>query len=68
MILDLASDLNLGVVAEGIECAGQLGLLRELGCGYGQGFYLGRPSEPEAAGQAPRLNDIADFRTPALVG
>jgi diguanylate cyclase (GGDEF)-like protein len=66
MILDLAADLNLGVVAEGIESGGQLGLLRELGCGYGQGFYLGRPSEPKNAGQAPRLNDIADFRTPAL--
>ncbi|MGZ4310640.1 MAG: putative bifunctional diguanylate cyclase/phosphodiesterase [Solirubrobacteraceae bacterium] len=65
MILELASDLNLGVVAEGIESGGQLGLLRELGCGFGQGFYLGRPAEPEAVGHAPRLNDIADFRAPA---
>ena len=67
MILELAADLSLGVVAEGIESPGQLGLLRELGCGYGQGFYLGRPAEPKAAGQAPRLNDIGDFRPTALV-
>ncbi len=66
MILELAADLNLGVVAEGIESGGQLGSLRELGCGFGQGFYLGSPAELEAAGHAPRLNDIADFRTPAL--
>ena len=65
MILELAGDLNLGVVAEGIEHTGQLGALRQLGCGYGQGFYLGMPAELEAAG--PRLNDISDYRRPALV-
>ena len=43
MTLDLAGSLELGVVAEGIESAGQMASLRELGCGYGQGFYLGRP-------------------------
>jgi EAL domain-containing protein (putative c-di-GMP-specific phosphodiesterase class I) len=66
MILELAADLNLGVVAEGIESGAQLGSLRELGCGFGQGFYLGSPAELETVGHAPRLNDIADFWTPAL--
>jgi diguanylate cyclase (GGDEF)-like protein len=65
MILELAEDLNLGVVAEGIEHTGQLAALRQLGCGYGQGFYLGSPAELQAAG--PCLNDIADYRRPALV-
>jgi diguanylate cyclase (GGDEF)-like protein len=64
MILELAADLNLGVVAEGIEDTGQLAALRQLGCGYGQGFYLGSPAELEDAG--PRLNDIGDYRRPAL--
>ncbi len=64
MILELASDLNLGVVAEGIEDTGQLAALRQLGCGYGQGFYLGSPAELQDAG--PRLNDISDYRRPAL--
>jgi EAL domain-containing protein (putative c-di-GMP-specific phosphodiesterase class I) len=61
MILELAGSLNLGVVAEGIESAVQLGSLRELGCGYGQGFYLGSPAELARDGHAPRLNAITDF-------
>jgi predicted signal transduction protein with EAL and GGDEF domain len=31
------------VVAEGIEHPRQLAELREMGCGYGQGFLLARP-------------------------
>jgi diguanylate cyclase (GGDEF)-like protein len=61
MILDLAASLNLGVVAEGIESGAQLGSLRELGCGYGQGFYLGSPAELERDGRAPALNAITDY-------
>jgi EAL domain-containing protein (putative c-di-GMP-specific phosphodiesterase class I) len=44
MVLDLAANLELDVVAEGIESPGQLASLRELGCAYGQGFYLGTPT------------------------
>jgi diguanylate cyclase (GGDEF)-like protein len=44
MVLDLAANLELGVVAEGIESAEQLASLRELGCAFGQGFYLGPPA------------------------
>ena len=44
MVLDLAANLELGVVAEGIESAGQLEALRELGCELGQGFHLGSPT------------------------
>jgi EAL domain-containing protein (putative c-di-GMP-specific phosphodiesterase class I) len=31
------------IVAEGIETEGEFKTLRGLGCGFGQGFYLGRP-------------------------
>ena len=31
------------MVAEGIETQGEYNTLRSLGCGFGQGFYLGRP-------------------------
>ena len=31
------------VVAEGIEQPTQLAELREMGCGYGQGFLVARP-------------------------
>jgi diguanylate cyclase (GGDEF)-like protein len=44
MVLDLAANLELRVVAEGIESAGQLTALRELGCELGQGFHLGSPT------------------------
>jgi diguanylate cyclase (GGDEF)-like protein len=48
MILELASTLDLRVVAEGIESAHQLEVLRELGCELGQGFYLGYPATASA--------------------
>ena len=42
-IINMAGSLGLNVIAEGIEEAGQLALLRESGCGYGQGYYFSRP-------------------------
>ncbi|MBL7261885.1 putative bifunctional diguanylate cyclase/phosphodiesterase [Paractinoplanes lichenicola] len=47
-IVELAQILGLRVVAEGIENAAQLAALRGLGCGYGQGYHLCRPVDPEA--------------------
>jgi EAL domain-containing protein (putative c-di-GMP-specific phosphodiesterase class I) len=32
-------------VAEGIETAGELQTLRDLGVGYGQGFFLAPPGD-----------------------
>ena len=52
MILDLATNLQLRVVAEGIETERQMDELRGMGCGYGQGFHLGRPAE-KPLGAAP---------------
>ena len=42
-IATIAHAIGLPVTAEGIETAGQLALLRGIGCDYGQGFHLGRP-------------------------
>ena len=44
-ILALASSLDMEVVAEGVETAEQLGKLRELHCGYAQGYHLCKPVE-----------------------
>ncbi|SNY04160.1 putative bifunctional diguanylate cyclase/phosphodiesterase [Paractinoplanes atraurantiacus] len=44
-IVELAQILGLRVVAEGIENAAQLAALRRLGCGYGQGYHLCRPTD-----------------------
>ncbi|WP_353229199.1 EAL domain-containing protein [Novosphingobium sp.] len=41
--IGLAHALGQTVVAEGIEDAATLALLRQMGCDYAQGFYLGRP-------------------------
>ena len=42
-IVQVGRDLGMQVVAEGIESPAQLAELREMGCGYGQGFLLARP-------------------------
>jgi EAL domain-containing protein (putative c-di-GMP-specific phosphodiesterase class I) len=42
-VIQVGRDLGMQVVAEGIEQPRQLDVLRELGCGYGQGFLVARP-------------------------
>lgn len=42
-VVALATAVNLGFVAEGVEHASQLELLREVGCGVAPGYLLGRP-------------------------
>lgn len=48
-IIDLAHDINLEVVAEGIEEYDQLEWLRNKGCNVAQGFYMGRPMPKDKA-------------------
>lgn len=48
-IITLAHNLRMNVIAEGVETAEQLSLLRDLGCEYGQGYYFSRPVSLEAA-------------------
>ncbi|HTS52826.1 MAG TPA: EAL domain-containing protein, partial [Burkholderiales bacterium] len=45
--IDLGHSLGLTVVAEGIEDAEVMGVLRKLGCDLGQGFGICRPLPPE---------------------
>jgi EAL domain-containing protein (putative c-di-GMP-specific phosphodiesterase class I) len=42
-VVQVGRDLGLQVIAEGIEQPRQLKALREMGCGYGQGFLVARP-------------------------
>jgi diguanylate cyclase (GGDEF)-like protein len=42
-IIALGHSLGITVVAEGVESEAQFSLLRERGCDYAQGFWLGHP-------------------------
>jgi diguanylate cyclase (GGDEF)-like protein/PAS domain S-box-containing protein len=48
-ILLLAQNLNIEVVAEGIETEPQLDSLRHLGCKTGQGYFFSKPVPAETA-------------------
>jgi EAL domain-containing protein (putative c-di-GMP-specific phosphodiesterase class I) len=45
-IVTLARNLDLTVVAEGIEDGAQRELLERMGCPYGQGYLFARPLWP----------------------
>ena len=46
-IVDLSRSLHLNVVAEGVETAEQLEILKEYGCNHVQGFLFARPIPAE---------------------
>jgi len=56
-VLRLAEEIDLPVVAEGVERPAQLHLLRALGCQHAQGYLLGRPVEVDAV--PPLLDGVA---------
>ena len=49
MIISLAHNLGMAVIAEGVETAEQRALLRTLKCEYGQGFFFSRPVDAATA-------------------
>lgn len=51
-IILLAHALDLAAVAEGVESADQLELLKAMGCDRGQGYHLGFPSTPDRISEA----------------
>ena len=51
-IMALAGSLGLAVVAEGVENAAQLAILRRQGCEFAQGYLFARPME---------ANQVTDF-------
>ena len=55
-VIQLAKALGLEVVAEGIEIAEQLDILRRLGCDCGQGHLFARALPPEELGRLLESN------------
>ena len=46
-MIEMAKNLNMQVLTEGVEEREQVELLRELGCNVFQGFYFSKPLSPE---------------------
>jgi diguanylate cyclase (GGDEF)-like protein len=48
-IINIASTLNMVVIAEGVETAEQLAQLRKLKCEFGQGYFFSQPVSAQSA-------------------
>jgi diguanylate cyclase (GGDEF)-like protein/PAS domain S-box-containing protein len=55
-IITLAHNLNMDVVAEGIETGAQLAHIRAFVCEYGQGFFFSKPLSAQAAEELLRTS------------
>ncbi|MBJ7453837.1 MAG: EAL domain-containing protein, partial [Blastococcus sp.] len=71
-VIDLGRRLGMDVVAEGVENAAQLRILREMGCRYLQGWLVGRPVDVTElpgvlAGFDPGVLDETDADLDTLV-
>jgi diguanylate cyclase (GGDEF)-like protein len=60
-IVALGHALDMDIVAEGVETAGQRSYLERLGCDYLQGYLLGHPMDPE------RFMQLHDHPRPRVV-
>lgn len=60
-ITQLAHDLSIKVVAEGVEDHNQLAQLRKFGCDYIQGYLFGRPM-PASAAEAYLISLSENFK------
>ncbi|HET9104917.1 MAG TPA: EAL domain-containing protein [Solirubrobacteraceae bacterium] len=56
-LIDYAHELDVRVVAEGIETEGELAVVRDLGADLGQGWYLGRPAAEPVRGPRSLVMD-----------
>lgn len=58
-LIDLSHQLNLKVIAEGVETDGQRAFLHTHQCEEGQGYLFGRPMVAELFAEKFRLSDFA---------
>ena len=74
-IVEMAHNLGLSVMTEGIEEAGEAALVRELRSDYGQGYWFSRPAGPgtidacspagSGSTRCARRDEAPDVRRPA---
>ena len=61
MIIDLAHALGMTAVAEGVESADALDLLRDLGCDQAQGYFIARPIDAAAVPEMMARHTESDW-------
>ena len=74
-VVQVGRDLGLRVIAEGIEQPRQLIALREMGCGFGQGFLVARPMSAagvealiRTSGDDPEDSAVSECETTRVSG
>jgi EAL domain-containing protein (putative c-di-GMP-specific phosphodiesterase class I) len=65
-LIGISRSLGLDVVADGVETTAQLAALTRFGCGFAQGFVIGRPVR--LAGFTAMIAEGAGVQLPGLVG
>jgi EAL domain-containing protein (putative c-di-GMP-specific phosphodiesterase class I) len=69
LIVELARMRDLQVIAEGIEDAEQLNILRSLGCDHGQGYYFAKPldaDDPDLLAALAPIDPLAATAEPPM--
>ncbi len=66
-IVSLAHNLKMDVVAEGIETVEQLNKLNEMGCEFGQGYYLSRPLDKEGIHELLNFENASKSSIPTIL-
>lgn len=57
-VIELAHNLGIKVIAEGVETKSVADELQKMGCDRLQGYYTGRPSTPEEIAQAIQIHRL----------
>jgi diguanylate cyclase (GGDEF)-like protein/PAS domain S-box-containing protein len=65
-IINMAKSLDLDIIAEGVETAGQLTLLRAKGCSVGQGYYFSVPLDAQGVEALFERDSLFDSSTTAV--
>lgn len=66
-LMQISQTLGATLVAEGVETADELRLLRDLGIPLGQGWFLGRPAAQPATATLAAALDVIDSKQLAVI-
>jgi len=58
-IIDLARDLGVSTIAEGVETSGEMAWVRDHGATFAQGWFIAKPVNPPLRGTPTRTDDSA---------